>query len=276
MLTCKEYSDLIKKQISEEVKQFEKKPKLVAIQFGDDPSCISYAKGREKDCVAVGFILETIKFPENIDNETVLRKIAEMNADDSINGIILQQPFPKLFDKKSIQNAISPEKDVDGFNINSSFEACTPLGVINYLEYHDYKFESKSACVVGRSEVVGKPLAKMLLDRNCTVTVCHSKSHRADLLNGTFWSDLVFTCVNHIETFDEDCFGERCDIIDFGIGIGEDGKLHGNIKNHALQELYKTNRDKYGKFVISGTGGTGLLTRVALLQNVLKAYKLQS
>lgn len=275
MLTCKEYSDLIKKQISEEVKQFEKKPKLVAIQFGDDPSCISYAKGREKDCVAVGFILETIKFPENIDNETVLRKIAEMNADDSINGIILQQPFPKLFDKKSIQNAISPEKDVDGFNINSSFEACTPLGVINYLEYHDYKFESKSACVVGRSEVVGKPLAKMLLDRNCTVTVCHSKSHKADLINAT-WSNIVFTCVNQAEIFNVDYFSFNSDIIDFGISVGKDGKLHGNIESKALQYLYEFNRDQYGKIVISGTGGTGLLTRVALLQNVLKAYKLQS
>ena len=269
MLTCKEYSDLIKKQISEEVRQFKKKPKLVAIQFGDDPSCISYAKGRQNDCDAVGFILETIKFPENIEESSVLMKIAEMNDDDSIHGIILQQPFPKHINKKSIQNAISPEKDVDGFNINSSFKACTPLGAINYLEYHQYDFEGKVACVVGRSEVVGKPLIQMLLDRNCTVTICHSKTNIDDLISFMFDCNILFTCTNQIEQFDHNYVNTYQDIIDFGIGVGRDGKMHGNIDSKVVNEIKKHSHS----IVISGTGGTGLLTRIALLQNTLEAYK---
>ena len=273
MLSCKEYSDQIKKIISEEVSMLPSKPKLVVIQIGDDPASNSYVKGKEKDCAEVGFISEVLKFPNCITEKNLLEEIYELNDDNSCNGIIVQLPIPNHINVKSIQNAISPEKDVDGFNINSSFKACTPLGAINYLKHIGYDFTGKNACVVGRSEIIGKPLARMLLDLNATVTVCHSKTKEYNLQFQMIFSDLIFLCTNQIDYYDIKYFLEASvDVIDFGIGRNSNGKLCGCMKKETVEKLKECNQDN---IIISGIGGTGLLTRVALLSNTLEAYKKQ-
>lgn len=272
MYSCKEYSEIIKRNIYKHVSILPNHPKLVVIQIGDDPASCSYVKGKEKDCKDVGILFDHIKLQEDVAEDDLRDLILSLNNKDDVNGIILQLPVPKHIDIKFIQSIIDEDKDVDGFNVNSNFDPCTPKGVIDYLKYHNYKFEGKTACVVGRSDIVGKPLAQMLIDQDCTVTVCHSKTEEDDLRENMYWSDIVFTCTNQIGYYDETYFDKESDIIDIGLGIGEDGKLCGNITKKAATVL----KEDGDRICISGIGGVGLLTRLALLVNTLKAYYLQN
>lgn len=266
MITCKDYvkeqKDILKKKIDE----LDKKPGLTVIQIGDNPSSNSYIRGKKKDCEEVGIVFNLIKLEESIEEVFLTSLILDLNIDPNVHGIILQLPVPKHIEVNRIQNLISAYKDVDGFHYASKFNPCTPQGVINYLKYLDYNFDGKNACVIGRSDIVGRPLAKMLLDLNCTTTVCHSKTiNLEDIL---CYQDLVFTCIDKIEHFDN-CFYDGQDIIDIGLGLGKDGKLHGNISANYVEEFKKNNPDN---ILISGIGGTGLLTRLELLNNTYKAY----
>jgi len=274
MLDCKSYSEMMKQKIRETVSGLEGRPKLAIIQVGDDPASNSYVKGKKCDCDEVGFEFEHYVFDSDVTTDKLLGKIGALNVDHSISGIIVELPLPKHININAIMNSIYPFKNVDGFGELSKFEPCTPKGVIDYLEYNDYVFEGKNACVVGRSKTIGMPLAKMLLDRDCTVTVCHSKTDVCDLQTYMSESDIVFTCTNKIEQFDEAYLSVLSDLVDFGIGVGKDGKLHGNVHRDTVKMLKEANSDVENHIAISGTGGTGLLTRIALLANTLKAYHL--
>ena len=268
MISCKDYAALKKEELKTKIDEhIIIRPYLAVIQIGDDPASNSYIKGKQRDCEEVGIFFSHYRFSSDISHDELKEFIADLNEDPIYNGIILQLPVPSHIDVKDIQKLIDPAKDVDGFNPDSYFQPCTPLGVINYLKFNGYHFRGKNACVIGRSDIVGKPLAKMLLDLDCTVTVCHSKS---DLRSVLPCQDIIFTCINQIEFFDETYFAPYQDVIDIGLGKGTDGKLHGNLTEAAYlqqKEYIGTNNS----VVISGTGGVGLLTRLELLNNTYKA-----
>lgn len=268
MISCKDYAALKKEELKMKIdERVIIRPYLAVIQIGDDPASNSYIKGKQRDCEEVGIFFSHYRFSSDISHDELKEFIADLNEDPIYNGIILQLPVPSHIDVKDIQRLIDPAKDVDGFNPDSYFQPCTPLGVINYLKFNGYHFRGKNACVIGRSDIVGKPLAKMLLDLDCTVTVCHSKS---DLRSVLPCQDIIFTCINQIEFFDETYFAPYQDIIDIGLGKGTDGKLHGNLTEAAyLQQKEYTGTNN--SVVISGTGGVGLLTRLELLNNTYKA-----
>lgn len=268
MISCKDYAALKKEELKTKIdERIIIRPYLAVIQIGDDPASNSYIKGKQRDCEEVGIFFSHYRFSSDISHDELKEFIADLNEDPIYNGIILQLPVPSHIDVKDIQRLIDSDKDVDGFNPDSSFQPCTPLGVINYLKFNGYHFRGKNACVIGRSDIVGKPLAKMLLDLDCTVTVCHSKS---DLRSVLPCQDIIFTCINQIEFFDETYFAPYQDVIDIGLGKGTDGKLHGNLTEAAyLQQKEYTGTNN--SVVISGTGGVGLLTRLELLNNTYKA-----
>ena len=268
MISCKDYAALKKEELKTKIDEhIIIRPYLAVIQIGDDPASNSYIKGKQRDCEEVGIFFSHYRFSSDISHDELKEFIADLNEDPIYNGIILQLPVPSHIDVKDIQRLIDPAKDVDGFNPDSSFQPCTPLGVINYLKFNGYHFRGKNACVIGRSDIVGKPLAKMLLDLDCTVTVCHSKS---DLRSVLPCQDIIFTCINQIEFFNETYFAPYQDVIDIGLGKGTDGKLHGNLTEAAyLQQKEYTGTNN--SVVISGTGGVGLLTRLELLNNTYKA-----
>lgn len=268
MISCKDYAALKKEELKTKIDEhIIIRPYLAVIQIGDDPASNSYIKGKQRDCEEIGIFFSHYRFSSDISHDELKEFIADLNEDPIYNGIILQLPVPSHIDVKDIQRLIDPAKDVDGFNPDSYFQPCTPLGVINYLKFNGYHFRGKNACVIGRSDIVGKPLAKMLLDLDCTVTVCHSKS---DLRSVLPCQDIIFTCINQIEFFDETYFAPYQDIIDIGLGKGTDGKLHGNLTEAAyLQQKEYTGTNN--SVVISGTGGVGLLTRLELLNNTYKA-----
>lgn len=277
MLNCKDYAEFKKEYLKMRIDDnLFIRPHLVVIQIGDNAASNSYIKGKQKDCEEVGIEFEHIKLDFNAPQDNLEDIISALNARHDVDGIILQLPVPEHIDVKRIQKLIDPAKDVDGFNPESHFQPCTPLGVINYLKYNGYEFRGKNACVIGRSDIVGKPLAKMLLDLDCTVTICHSKS---DLDSVIPCQDIIFTCIDKIEFFDKDFFAPYQDVIDIGLGRGKDGKLHGNLTTEAYEQLCKWKLERqdrlytdiFGCFVISGTGGVGLLTRLELLNNTFQA-----
>lgn len=248
--------------------------RLVVIQIGDDPASNSYIRGKKKDCERVGITLEWAKLdPENADTDRVIEEIDRWSKTPGCSGIMVQLPIPEKYDLDRIRKAIPDRLDVDGFKKTSPFTPCTPKGIIDYLDYCEYPLEGKNALVIGRSDIVGKPLAHLLLEKDATVTVAHSKTGRYLLANFISESDIVFSAINKIQFIDEDCgftyYNDSPDVIDITLGRGEDGKLHGSLTDGAIEHI----RWEDGQ-VISGTGGVGLLTRLALMQNVLKAGKL--
>lgn len=268
MINCKDYVTVKKEELRNKLLDcdYKRRPRLTVIQIGNNPASNSYIKGKRKDCEEVGIAFDLVNFPETITHTELCTIVKHLSLLDSVDGLILQLPVPDHINVKEIQELINPAKDVDGFNKYSTFDPCTPLGVINYLKHNRYIFEGKNALVIGRSDIVGKPLARMLTDLNCTVTLAHSRSKLRDILD---YQDIIFTCIDKIEYFDETYFGAHQDIIDIGLGKSENGKLKGNLSSAAVRRL---SRGKCN-ILISGIGGVGLLTRLELLNNTFKAYR---
>lgn len=245
-----------------------KEVNLAVIQVGDNPASNSYIKGKMKDCEEVGIHLKHIHFPEDIEEVMVMQMIDLLNLNEDCHGIIVQLPLPPHLNVKEIQLAIDPKKDVDGFHPMSHFKPCTPMGVTNFIKHLGYSFDRRNALVIGRSDIVGKPLAQLLTDLDCTVTLAHSKTF--GVRRHMQESHIVFTAINKIEWFDvsfahylkdADC------VIDIGLGVSVyDNKLHGNLSVACVEYLKKA-----GVPVLSGTGGVGLLTRLQLLENTILA-----
>ena len=271
MITCKEYTEIRKGELTKYIKDRQLRPCLVVIQVGDRPESNSYIRGKVKDCEEVGINCQVTKLAEETDEKSLLGLIGKLNAQDDVHGIIVQLPLPDHINVKKIQEAINPAKDVDGFNRMSQFEPCTPLGVINYLKYIGYEFEGKAALVIGRSDIVGKPLARMLTDLDCTVTLAHSKTPYIKRILNSDIIDITFTCINKIGYYDSS-YTFTPYIIDIGLGADETGKLCGNLSRENA-DWHKKLRSRRG-LCISGVGGVGLLTRLSLLENTVKAAEL--
>lgn len=250
---CAERKLEIKDIIARDFSYFVKKPTLAVFQIGDVEASTRYIRNKKKDCEEVGINFEWYYYPVEITTEELVQEIKDMN--DYVDGLIVQMPLPDHIDETAIKLAIDPKKDVDGFHPMTNFKPCTPLGIINYLDYCDFKFMGSHCVVIGRSEIVGKPMAQLLLDKNATVTICHSKTRNIDLWTRN--ADLVVCAVGKPKFLN--CYSLHMPIIDVGINFDENGKLVGDCFN-------TENRD-----VTPVPGGVGLLTRVTLLENTLLA-----
>lgn len=255
---CSECKTAIREIIEQDFSDFIKKPTLAVFQIGNNEASTRYIRNKKKDCEEVGINFEWYYYPEEITTNDLIQEIKDMN--DYVDGLIVQMPLPDHIDIAAIKQAINPKKDVDGFHPNSRFRPCTPTGIIDYLiDGCGYHFEGKNVTIFGRSDIVGKPLADMLLELDATVTLCHSKTRNAwDHINT---ADLIISAVGKAGFLN--CYAIHVPVVDVGINFDENGKLVGDCFN-------TENRD-----VTPVPGGVGLLTRVALLENTLLAAQLR-
>lgn len=260
MISIKEHVTTQKERIKKEIESKIKKPKLAIIQVGDNQASNAYVKGKLKDCEEVGLDCILEKLPEDILQNDFDETVKKINDDETVTGIIVQLPLPKHLTLDL--NLISDEKDVDGFKITSKFVPCTPLGIINFLKYNNVEIKSKNAVVIGRSEIVGKPMANLLLDENATVTICHSKTK--DLSEHTKMADIIVVAAGKRNILTADMIGNNKPIIiDVGINRNEEGKLCGDCDYKNLVDLCE--------YISPVPGGVGLLTRLTLLENTLNS-----
>lgn len=245
-------------------------PGLAVILVGEDPASKIYVRRKTEDCEEVGFFSREFKLPENTEEQQLLSIIDELNRDDKIHGILVQLPLPKHFNPNAVIDAIDPRKDVDGFhpyNMGRLFtgdpfhQACTPFGIIELMNRYDIEIEGKNAVIVGRSNIVGKPLTMMLITRHATVTVCHTRTK--NLSEVTRRADILVAAAGSIEMIKGDMVREGAVVIDVGINRREDGKLVGDV---AFSEVV----DK-ASYITPVPGGVGPMTRAMLLSNTYDA-----
>ena len=202
IMTIKEYVAFRKEELKKEIQGLDRVPVLSIITVGNDPASEAYVRGKKKDAAEVGIkAIQTI-FDENVSQEELLSTIRKQNLDANIDGIIVQLPLPKHISVEMINQAISPKKDVDGFTLGSAFDPCTPKGIIQYLTHEGFSFRGKNAVVLGRSEIVGKPMARMLLERDCNVVQLHSKTSREDKEFYFAHADLIVSAVGRMFSWD--------------------------------------------------------------------------
>lgn len=261
-MTIKEYIKFRKEEIKSEVAGMSKKPNLTIVQLNEDEASKAYVKGKLKDATELGINARLIKLPVETSEKALLKLISKLNKSHKVDGFIVQMPLPKQINEETIKLAISPEKDVDGFHPLSALNPCTPQGIMNYLKHENVEFLGKNAVVIGRSNIVGKPMAKLLLKESCNVTVLHSKTSHEDMVNYLSNADIVVVAVGkkHLITKDYK-FKESAVIVDVGINRDEEG-LHGDVEPGLLVRLQTP-----------VPGGVGLLTRLALMENLLKIVK---
>ena len=260
-IKCKDKAELIKYQIKDEISKLDKAPKFVIVQVGDNDASNRYVKWKIRDCEFVGIEVNLLKLPEDITEEMLIDHIVDKQS--NCDAIIVQLPLPKHINAENVMRYISPWKDVDGLSENSVFEPCTPLGVMCILEeILDLDLEGKDVVILGRSKLVGLPLAHMLQKKNATVSLCHSKTSsysRVRLLKG------AHVVISAVGKYMKDILPElnpNAYIIDVGINVDADGSLVGDIP------------DDFRWHKTPVPGGVGLMTRVMLLKNILEAYKI--
>ncbi len=250
-----------KLSLARQIAGMKRPPHLMIILANDDPASASYDRGKMKDGAEIGADVEMTKFPPDVSEETLLGTIERFNQDESIDGIIVQLPLPKHISEEKVKLAVSPSKDVDGFHPLSTFSPCTPLGIIRYLEEEKFPFRGKNAVVLGRSNIVGKPMAKLLTAKDCNVTMLHSKTSEEDKAFYLGHADLIVVAIGKLGYLDHRfAFKKDAFIVDVGINRGEDGKLHGDVVP-GLPVALQT----------PVPGGVGLLTRLALMENLVEA-----
>lgn len=261
----------LKKNIARENEKYGKVFKLTVIIAGNDPASEIYVRNKEKACLSVGIVSDTIKLPENVTNEELQKVVSAAANDETVDGILVQLPLPKGLDETAALALIPPEKDVDGFsevNIGrltqfkkGSSRACTPAGMMKLLDYYGVELEGKHAVVVGRSNIVGKPMALMLLERNCTVTICHSKTK--DLQKYTKEADILVCAAGRKHLITADMVKEGAVVLDAGINRGEDKKIYGDVDFDAVCDKVD--------LITPVPGGVGPMTITTLLLNTYEA-----
>ena len=260
-MIVKEYVLSRKEAIKEEIAKASVTPCLAIVQVNDDPASDAYIRGKLKDSAEVGINALHVKLEPTISEEELLAKIEELNNDPSVHGLIVQMPLPKQISEDKVKLAVNPTKDVDGFHPLSTFVACTPKGIMNYLTSENTVFAGKNAVVVGRSNIVGRPMAKLLLDASCNVTVIHSKTTEEDKKKYLANADIIVVAVGRKWFLDKTyTLKESAVIVDVGINR-VDGKLYGDVEP-----------DMPVRLQTPVPGGVGLLTRLALLENLMEAY----
>ncbi len=258
-MTVKEYVKVRKEEIKELVSKMEIKPSIAIVQVNEDAGSNAYVKGKLKDAAELGINADLIKLPLDTSEAELLNVIKELNNDEAHDGFIVQMPLPKQINEDKVKLAVSPKKDVDGFHPLSSLSPCTPKGIMNYLHHEGIQILGKNAVVLGRSNIVGKPMAHLLLKESANVTVLHSKTTFEDMSRYIANADIIVVAIGKQHFLDNRFkYKESAAVIDVGISRDENG-LHGD----ALPDLPV-------KLQTPVPGGVGLLTRLALYENLLE------
>ncbi|WP_410986959.1 bifunctional methylenetetrahydrofolate dehydrogenase/methenyltetrahydrofolate cyclohydrolase FolD [Bacillus shihchuchen] len=262
-------------QLTEEVVKLKEQgivPGLAVILVGEDPASRSYVKGKEKGCEQVGIYSELIELPETITEECLLAEIDRLNGDDRINGILVQLPLPKHIEEKAIIERISPEKDVDGFHPISvgrmmtgqdTFLPCTPHGIVELVKETNLDISGKHVVVIGRSNIVGKPVGQLFLNENATVTYCHSKTQNMKEL--TKLADILIVAVGRPKMVTADYIKEGAVVIDVGVNRLETGKLCGDVDFDNVLDV--------AGYITPVPKGVGPMTITMLLHNTVESAK---
>lgn len=261
-------------ELKEDIKGLDRPLGLTVIQVGEDPGSTVYVGQKKKLAEELGFNFNHIDLEESIKEEELLSIIDKLNEDDKVDGIIVQMPIPKHLDSKKIQNRVLPEKDVDGLtDINmgrlvhnvDSLAACTPSGIIEILNKYNIAIKGKNVVIVGRSDLVGKPLANLFLNNDATVTVCHSKTK--NLKDITKTADILVAAIGRSKFITSDYVKDGAVVIDVGINRGEDGKLSGDVDFDSVKEKVS--------YITPVPGGVGPMTVAELMKNTYKAYMMK-
>ncbi|MDO4847866.1 MAG: bifunctional methylenetetrahydrofolate dehydrogenase/methenyltetrahydrofolate cyclohydrolase FolD [Clostridiaceae bacterium] len=248
---------------------------LAVIIVGDDPASRIYVNNKKKACEATGIVSREYALPVETSLEELIALIEKLNNDSEVNGILCQLPLPEGLDEKAVIAAISPDKDVDAFNaVNTghimigdyTFLPCTPAGITEMLDYYEIPVRSKHCVVIGRSNIVGKPMAMLLLKRDGTVTICHSKTE--NLADITRQADILVAAVGRAKFVSADMVKEGAVVIDVGMNRDADGKLCGDVDFEAVE--------KKASFITPVPGGVGPMTIATLMKNTVIAAKLQN
>ncbi|HDJ4199846.1 TPA: bifunctional methylenetetrahydrofolate dehydrogenase/methenyltetrahydrofolate cyclohydrolase FolD [Staphylococcus aureus] len=270
---AKDYRQGLQDQV-EALKEKGFTPKLSVILVGNDGASQSYVRSKKKAAEKIGMISEIVHLEETATEEEVLNELNRLNNDDSVSGILVQVPLPKQVSEQKILEAINPEKDVDGFHpINigklyideQTFVPCTPLGIMEILKHADIDLEGKNAVVIGRSHIVGQPVSKLLLQKNASVTILHSRSK--DMASYLKDADVIVCAVGKPGLVTKDVVKEGAVIIDVGNTPDENGKLKGDVDYDAVKEIAGA--------ITPVPGGVGPLTITMVLNNTLLAEKMR-
>jgi len=272
--TARDVRETVKVRVKAFMAKTGVKPRLTVILAGDNAASQVYVANKEKACGWVGMTSEVKRFPENVDEQTLLDEIARLNEDKAVNGVLVQLPLPKGINEERVLNAISPEKDVDGFHPvnagrlmigNAALMPCTPAGCMELIRRTGVKLEGAEAVVIGRSNIVGKPMALMLLRENCTVTICHSRTK--DLAETVRRADIVVCATGKAGMVKGDMLKPGCVVIDVGISRMADGTLSGDVDFESASQV--------AGYITPVPGGVGPMTIAMLMSNTMTAAEQQ-
>lgn len=262
--------DILKEKVLKSEKEYGRVPHLVVVLVGDNVSSLSYVTGKEKGCNYVGIKNTLIKLDKSITTEDLLKEIDLLNKDDNVDGILVQLPLPKHINEFEILDSISESKDVDGFHpMNTGYLwqkrdsvlPCTAKGIVQLLDYANVKIEGSNVCVIGRSNIVGLPVTKLLLDRNASVRILHS---RVDVKQYTKDADIVIVAIGKERFLTEDMIKEGAVVIDVGINRDINNKLCGDVDYE--------NVSKKASSITPVPGGVGPMTIACLLENTYELF----
>ena len=276
ILDGKALAKKIRKELKLEVEDLKKRgvnPKLAVIMVGDNNASQVYVRNKSKACEKVGIEFEEFLFNKDTSEEELINTIDRLNKDDKINGILLQSPVPKHINIQKAFEKISPSKDVDGFNAvnvgklatgQDAFISCTPYGIVKILEEYEIETEGKNAVILGRSNIVGKPMIQCMLNKNATVTVCHSRTKNiGEIIKN---ADILIAAIGKPKFVTADMVKSGAVVIDVGINRLEDGSLCGDVDFEKVCKI--------ASYITPVPGGVGPMTIAMLLNNVVKAAKL--
>lgn len=278
IISGKEVSLAVKQQMADEVAKLKEKgiePSLAVILVGNDPASKVYVNNKKKACEFCSIRSLEYILDENTTQEELTQLIEKLNEDKSVNGILCQLPLPGHLDEQKVINAIAPEKDVDAFHPENvghimigdySFLPCTPAGIMEMFRYKGIELDGKNCVIIGRSNIVGKPMAMLMLKENSTVTVCHS--HTKNLKEITSKADIIIAAVGKPKFVTADMIKDGAVVIDVGINRTEDGKLCGDVDFDGCESK--------ASYITPVPGGVGPMTIATLMKNTVTAAKLQN
>lgn len=275
ILDGKKLRDKIVENLKAKVDTFEEKPTLVVILVGENPASKIYVNNKKKMAEKIGIHSEVINYPANITEAELLDKIEELNNNKKVTAILVQLPLPKHISKDNVMNKIIPSKDVDGFtpyNFGKLFSGetptvypCTPKGILLLLDEYNIEIEGKHVVIVGRSNIVGKPLSQMMLNKNATVTICHS--HTKNLSQITKTADILVSAVGK-NIIEGEMLKTDCVIVDVGIFKDENGKTRGDVDFESASKI--------ASFISPVPGGVGPMTIASLMLNTVELFEKNS
>lgn len=268
----KQVAENITTELTKKVSTMSEKPHLVVIQIGENPASNIYVNLKKKKAELIGIKSTVLNYSEEISQEELIKKIEELNCDNSVHAILVQLPLPKHIDEREVIKAISPKKDVDGFTASNTGDLlngitphaypCTPKGVLRLLDEYKIEVEGKHSVIVGRSNIVGKPLAIMLLNRNATVTICHSKTK--NLQEITKQADILISAVGKKIIF-KDMVKKGAVVIDVGIFKDENNKTTGDVSFDEVKEV--------ASYITPVPKGVGPMTIASLMENTVALFE---